>query len=169
MSDQCIDSHLVTMHDVENTFWQTRLVQQLGQTYRDRRIALRGFQQEGVAAGQCHREHPTRHHGGKIERGDSRYDTQGLAQRPVVDSVADLVRVLPLEQMRNATRKLDDFHTPRDFAACVALDLAMLAGYERREFIDMCIEQLFEAEQNARALDRRSLSPGRPGGSSRGH
>ncbi len=55
-------------------------------------IALRGLEDEGVAADQRHRKHPQRHHGRKVERRDAGGHAQRLAQRVAVDARADVRR-----------------------------------------------------------------------------
>ena len=58
-----VDRFLVAMDDVEHAGRQAGLLQPLGHQQRGGRIALRGLEDEAVAAGQRHGEHPHRHHG----------------------------------------------------------------------------------------------------------
>ena len=76
-----VDRRLVAVHDVEHAVGQPGFLEQLGHADRGRRHLLGRLQDEGVAAGDRHREHPQRHHRRKIERRDARADADRLAQR----------------------------------------------------------------------------------------
>ena len=106
--DQCVHCFLVALHHVEHALGQPGLLQQVGHKQAGARIGGAGFEDEGVARSNGHREHPHRHHDREVERRDTCHHTQRLAQRPVVDAGADLVGEVTLQQLRNAARKFDD-------------------------------------------------------------
>jgi hypothetical protein len=70
-----VDRGLVAMDDVQHAGGGARLHHQLAEADRHRRIALRRFEDEGVADGDGDAEHPHRDHGREVERGDARHDT----------------------------------------------------------------------------------------------
>jgi hypothetical protein len=54
--------------------------------------------------------------------------------------------------MRNSTRELDDLETPRQLATGIREHLAMLERYQLSELLSMRLNELLEAEHDARAL-----------------
>jgi hypothetical protein len=100
-----------------------------------RGVALGGLEDEGVAAGQRHRRHPHRHHEGKVEGRDAGRDAQRHALVPVVDAAADAVRMLALEQLRNAAGELDDFQPALHFAQCIGQGLAVLGAEQAGKIV----------------------------------
>jgi hypothetical protein len=103
---QGIHRFLVALHHVKGARWQSGPVQQFRGEQRRRRIALRGLEDEGIAAGQRHRRHPHRHHERKVERRDAGRDAERHALAPVVDAAADAVRMLALEQFAGCRRQI---------------------------------------------------------------
>jgi hypothetical protein len=104
-------------------------------------VAFARLQDEGVAAGQRHREHPARHHAREVEGCDAGHYAQRLAQRPVVDAGGDLVGVVALEQLRDAAGELDDVDAAADLALCVGEDLAVFGGDDRGQRVLVLVEQ----------------------------
>ena len=129
---------------------------------RQRRIALRRLQHERVAARDRDREHPQRHHRGKVERRDARAHAERLAQREAVHVGADVLAELALQQMRNARGELDHLDAARDLAFGVGERLAVLLRDDLREVLAVRVHQLAEAHQDARAAQRRRARA-RPG------
>ena len=169
MVEQRIDRHLVALDHVEHAVRQARLLEQARMQQRGRRIAFRGLEHEGIAAGDGDREHPHRHHHREVERRDAGHHAQRLAHRPGVDAARDLVGELALEQLWNADRELHHFNAARHLALRVKEGLAVLAGDHGREFVGMPAAQLQVVEQHPRALQRRRGGPGREGCGGRAH
>jgi len=167
--EQRVHRQLVALHDVEDAVGQAGLLEQLGHEQRGGRVALAGLEDEGVAAGDGHREHPARHHAGEVEGRDAGHHAERLAQRPVVDAGADLVGVVALEQLRDAAGELDDVDAARHLALRVGEHLAVLGGDHRGQRVAVLVHQLEEFLHHARAADRRRVGPGREGGAGRGH
>ena len=166
---QGVDRFLVAVDDVEDALWQAGFGQQFGDAEAGRGIAFRRLQHKGVAAGERHREHPHRHHGREVERGDADADTQRLAQRPAVDAAPDLLGELAFEEMRDAAGEFDDLGAARHLAGGVGEDLAVLIGDEASQGAGFAVEQFAEFEQNARPGQRRRRRPGRKCRGSRLH
>jgi CBS domain-containing protein len=119
----------------------------------------RSLQDERVAAGDRHGEHPARHHEREVERRDAGDHAQRLAHRPVVDAGGHLVGVVTLEQLRDAAGELDDVDAAHHLALCVREHLAVLGGDHRRELVAMLVEQAEELVEHAGAADRRRVGP----------
>ena len=81
---------------------------QLGEADRHARVALAGLQDEGVAAGDGHAEHPHRDHRREVERGDAGADAERLAHRIDVDPGARADRIFALQRLRDAAGIFDD-------------------------------------------------------------
>ena len=126
MIENRVDSFLITMNDVEDTVGKSGFGQQAGQQHRRAGVALGRFQDEGVAAGKRHREHPHRHHRREIERGDPGHHADRLAHRETVDTTGNLRRVLALKRMRDAAGKFHNLDAARHLALGIVESLAML-------------------------------------------
>ena len=163
-----IDRFLVTMNDVQHAAGQSCFVQQSGDEHRCGRIALGRLEDEGVAAGDGHRVHPQRNHGGKIERRNSRHDAQGLAVAVGVDVRADVAAEIALEQMGNAANEIHHLDAASDLAQRVRVGLAMLGADAAGDLLAMLVQQRLELEQIVGALRRRRFRPGRVGCLGRG-
>ena len=72
--------------------------------------------------------------------------------------------MLALQQVRDAAGKFHHLDAAGQFAACIRQHLAVLAGDGHRDVIGIGLEQLFELEQDAGAVQRRG---GRPPGKGR--
>src|SRR5262249_55097641 len=64
-----------------------------------------------------------------------------------------------LHQVRNAAGELDDLEAALHRAFRVGEHLAVLGGHEQRELVHVLLDQLLEAEHDARARDGRGLRP----------
>ena len=164
MREQRVDRLLVAVDHVEHAVGQAGFLEQRGEDQRRRRIALRGLQDERVAADERHREHPQRHHRRKVERRDAGDHAERLAQRVGVDAGADVVGELALQELRRAARVLDDLDAARELAGGIREHLAVLAGNDGDDLVGALLEQRLEAEHDARAGQRRR---GRPAGKRR--
>jgi hypothetical protein len=101
-----------------------------------------GLEDEAVAGGDGHREHPHRHHHREVEGRDAGHHAERLAHRPVVDAGGDLVGVVALEQLRDAAGEFDDVDAARDFALRVGEDLAVFGGDHVRQLVLVLVQQL---------------------------
>jgi hypothetical protein len=154
-----IDACLVAMDHVEHAVRKPRLLQHLGHADRGRRILLRRLEDERVAAGERHWEHPERHHHREVERRDPSADANRLAHRVRVDLRADVLRMLALQEVRDSAGEFDDFHAALDRAHRVGDGLAVLFADETRKVLLVFLERAQEPLHHARAADRRPVAP----------
>ena len=123
---------------------KARLDHQFRQHHRHAGIALRGLQDEGVAAGDRRREFPHRDHRREVEGRDAGDDAQRLAHRIDIDAGAGAVRIFALHQMRDAGRELADFQAALDVALGVRHRLAVFAREQVGERIHVAVQKLDE-------------------------
>ena len=167
--EQGIDRFLVALHHVEGSCRQAGFAQQFGGEHRGRRVALGGLEDEGVAAGQRHRRHPHRHHEGKVEGRNAGRDAQRHALAPVVDAAADAVRMLALEELRDAAGEFDDFQPALYLAQRIGQCLAVLGGEQLGDVGRVLVDQIAELEHDAGAALRRGRAPVGKGGAGGSH
>ena len=154
-----VDRHLVAVHDVEDAVGQTGLLPELGDPHRGGRVPLAGLEDEGVAAGDGHREHPHRHHGREVERRDAGDHAERLPEGERVDVGGHLVGEVALEQARDAARELDDLEAALHLAQRVGEDLAVLVGDQLGDLARVRVHELAEGEHAPwRAGSRRSAT-----------
>ncbi len=149
VGQQRVDSHLVAVHDVEDTRRHAGLDEQLGQMQRHGRVTLGRLEHERVAGGKGRTGLPQRDHGGEVERGDASNDAEWLAHRVHVDAGTGRRRVLALEQVRCAERELDDLDTALDVPARVGQGLAVFAGQLLGQHVHVTLDQAQERHQHA--------------------
>ncbi|MNX85344.1 hypothetical protein D3C86_1171790 [compost metagenome] len=154
-----VDGTLVTVDDVEDTGRKTGFDHQFGKADRQRRIAFRWLQDEGVAAGNRRGEHPHRDHAGEVEGRDARADADRLADRIHVDGRACALGELTLLQMRNAADKFADFEAADDIALGILDGLAVLTGEQHRQLVHVAVQKFDELEENAGAALRVGGGP----------
>jgi hypothetical protein len=80
-----------------------------------------------------------------------------------VNSGADVLGDLALEQLRDRRGKLDDFHAALDLALCVREKLSVFGGNHSRELVGLPLQNAEEPVQDPAALQRRDLCPGGEG------
>ena len=163
VGQQRLDRVAAAIDHIEHAGRQPGLDQQLGEPHRHRRVALRRLEDEGVAAGERRRELPHRDHGREIEGRDAGDDAERLAHGVEVDAGAGAFGELALEQVGDAAGELGDLETALDVAARIRERLAVLAGQEPGELVELPLHQLEEPEQHARAPLRVGRGPGRLG------
>ena len=156
-----VDRLLVAVDDVENAGRAARFDEQFAEAHRHAGVALGRLEDEGVAAGDGRRELPQRDHRREIERRDAGDDAERLAHRIDVDAGAGAVGELALHQMRRAERHFEHFDAALDVALGVDQRLAVLAGEDLGELVDVPADQLVELHQHARAALRVHRRPGR--------
>ena len=167
MGQDRVDRLLVAVDHVDHAVGHARLLGDLGDAHRARRVLLRGLEHEGVAAGERHREHPERDHRREIERRDAGAHPERLAERQKVDPGADVLAELALEQLRDAARELDHLDAAHDLALGVGERLAVLGADQVGQLVNLLLEQVLEPEHDARAAqrgDRRPFGQGFPCG-----
>ncbi|MNN06453.1 hypothetical protein D3C81_1192440 [compost metagenome] len=159
-----VDRHLVAVDDVQHALGRAGLHHQFAQTHRQRRIALGRLQDEGVAGGDRHAEHPHRDHAGEVERGDARHDAERLAHGIDVDAGAGALRVFALQRVRDAAGEFNDFQTALDVALGVGDDLAVFRGQQLGQLVHVGLDQALELEHDAGAALRVGAGPALEGG-----
>ena len=159
VGEQRVHGFFVTVHHVQHTRWQAGLQGQFSHQQSAAGVALRGFQDEGVAAGHGHGPHPQRHHHGEVERGDAGGDAQALKLAPRVDVGADVFAVLAFEQLRRVRGVFDVFNAALQLAHGVAQHFAVLGGDQRANFVGVVFQQNFELAHDAGAFERRRGAP----------
>ena len=125
MIEDRIHHLLVAMDDLQDTVRKPGFLHQLGKPHWDAGIAFRGFQDECIAAGNRHAEHPHRDHCREVERRDTGANAERLAHRIDIDTRARALSIFALQDMRNTAAKLDDFQPALHIALCIGDDLAM--------------------------------------------
>src|SRR5262249_55716374 len=164
MIEQRINRRLIALYDVEDSGWEPRLFEQARHENRGRGVTLARLEDEGVAAGDRERKHPTWHHARKVEGRDACDYTERLTQLPVVEAGRYLIGEVTFQELRNAAGELDDLDSARHLALRVREHLAVLTGDELGERIAFAVEEREKASQHARTPQRRSVGPGWPGG-----
>ncbi len=157
IGEQHVHRFLVAVDDVQHAGRQPGFGQQLAEQHGRAGVLFRGLEHEGIPAGDGHRQHPQRHHGRKVERGDADADAQRLHQRVGINVATDIGGELTLEQVRDATGKLDHFQPAGDFALGVGKHLAVLAGDQAGDVVTTFFEQFLETKHDPRAHQRRRL------------
>ncbi len=148
------------VHQVQHALRCTRLDKQLHQPYRRERILLGGLEHESIAAGDGQGIHPQGDHGGKVERGDTRADADGLGIAVGIDAAGDVFDGLPHHVGGHIGGLLHDFDTPPDIALGVFESLAGILGEQFAKFIVMLLQQVAVTHHQAGPLGHRDLFPG---------
>jgi hypothetical protein len=164
MVEDRVDHFLVAVDDVEDAVGKARFLHQLGEANGNARVALGRLQDEGVAAGDRHSEHPHRDHRRKVERRYAGADAERLAHRIDVDAGAGADGVLALQRLRDSAAKFDDLEPSLNVALGVGNDLAMLGAERVRQLVHVRFDQFLELEHDAGAALRVGRGPGGLGG-----
>src|ERR1700692_3914032 len=159
MSQQRVHDNLVALNNIENTIGQPCILQKIRHEKRRRRVAITRLENERVAGRNRDREHPAWDHSREVERCDPRDHTQRLPDRPVIHACRDLLGIVPLEQLRDATGELDDVDAARDFPLSIGEYLAVLSRDDCGEFVTVLVHQFEETQHDARAANRRRVAP----------
>ena len=128
------------------------------QLLRQRHLLGR-LEDERVAACDRERQEPEGHHRREVERHDRRADADRLADRLGVDRRRDVLENPALHRLRDGRCGLDHLDRAADLGTRVRQRLAHLAGHRPRQLVLVRLHHLAEAEQPARALDRRAAAP----------
>ena len=157
--EDSIDGDLVSLHDVEHALGQTRLPEQIGDEQRDRGILLARLQHEGVSGGDGVGEHPHRHHGGEVERGDAGNHAEWLADGEDIDSTGGLLGEVPLHQLRDTAREFDVLDASGQLAGGIAGHLAVLNRHQFGDLVPIGNDELMEVEHDFRASRQGRRTP----------
>ena len=157
------------MDYVEDAVGEAGFFEHFGQEVGGAGVSLRGFEDEGVAAGEGEGKHPERDHGGEVEGGDAGDYAEGLAHGVAVDAGADLLGELAFEEVGDAGGELDVFEAAGGFAAGVGEDFAVFAIDEGGDFVEAALVDFAEAEEDAGAAERRLGGPVGEGGGGGGY
>ena len=112
-----IDRHRPAIHQIDHSFGQLKLVQQIKHALHCHRAALGRLQNECVAACQRIWQIPKCNHAGKIERRDRGAYAHGLPDHVLVNAARNVLRVIALHQHWNAAGHLHVLHRPCQLAA----------------------------------------------------
>ena len=105
----------------------------------------RGLHDERIAAGDGDREHPHRHHGGKVERRDAGARRRAAGGTRATSTLrADVFGELAFQQLRDAAGEFHDFQTADDFALGVGKHLAVLGRDDGGEPVHVALDELAE-------------------------
>ena len=107
--------------------------------------------------------------GGAVEVGVGHHHHVVLRPAQVVDAAADAMRMLALEQLRDAAGELDDFEAALHLAQRIGQGLAVLGGKQLGDVSRVLVDQVAELEQDAGAALRRGGAPVGKGGAGGGH
>src|SRR5258706_10718685 len=151
VGQDCIDGFLIAFHQVEYPGWQARLQENFGEAQRYARIALRWFQDKGIAARNGWSRLPERDHGREVERCDACDHAERLPHGIHVDAGSGAVRELALKEMRDADRKLDDFQATLDITDAVRDGLAMLGGQKFSQRLHLLRDDVEKLHHDASA------------------
>ena len=169
VGQQRVDRLPVAVHDVEDAGGDPRLVQQLGRHHARRRVLLGRLQHERVAAREGHRGHPHRTHDREVERGDADADAEGLPDAVGVDAGPHVLRVVPLQEVGDAARELDDLEAALHRAGRVVEGLAVLFGDDPRDIPLAPLEEVAEPHQDPRPPQRGRVPPAGERGAGAAH
>ena len=161
--EDSIDGNLVSLHDVEHALGQTRLPEQVGHEQRHRGILFARLQHEGVSGGDGVGEHPHRHHGGEVERGDAGHHTEWLADGEDIDPAGGLLGEVPLHQLRDAAGEFDVLDSSGELAGGVAGHFAVFDRYECGDLVPIGNDELMEVKHDFRPSRQGCRTPRREG------
>src|SRR6185295_11135862 len=116
------------------------------------RITLGWLEDEAVAADDCERVHPQRHHGREVERSDTCHYAQRLEVRPGIDVRADITTVFTLEDFRSRASELDVLDAALQFTGRIFQGLAVLFADQLGDTRFVLLQQLLEAEHHLGTL-----------------
>ncbi|MNQ33243.1 hypothetical protein D3C85_466680 [compost metagenome] len=149
--------------DVEYTLGYTGFQRQFHQAHGHQRVLLGRLEDEGIAGGDGHREHPQRDHRREVERGDAGAHAQWLHQGVGVDATGDVVGQFTHLQVADAGSVLDHFQAAEHVALGVRQGLALLGGEQCGQLLDVLADQLLVLEEDPRTCADRGLAPGLEG------
>mmetsp|Transcript_31156 Transcript_31156/g.65290 ORF Transcript_31156/g.65290 Transcript_31156/m.65290 type:complete len:227 (+) Transcript_31156:1573-2253(+) len=154
-----VDGVVGAVDDVEHALRHPRLDRQLRQSHCGERHALRGLEDEGVAADGGHREHPERDHRGEVERRDPAAHAERHAVRVNVDARRHVLHRLAHLEAGGAARVLHHLQPPEDVPLRVVDRLAVLHRQYTRQLLRMLADERLQPEHHARAVGDGGARP----------
>ena len=154
MPEQGIHRLARSVDHVQDPFGEAGLEKQLGQALTAERGALGRLEDEGVPRHHRQRKHPQRDHHREVERGDSGADTKRVAVEVLVDPGGDVAQGSSLEQGWRAAREVDHLDAARLFQR-----LAVVPGDDRRELLEVLLEEGLVAKHQSHPLHHGGLRP----------
>ena len=145
------------------------LEEQFSQTIGRHRVLFRGFENEGIAAGDGQRKHPQRNHRREVERGDADAHAQWLDPTGGVDLAGDVFHRLAHHQAGDIGGVFGHFDAAPDVALGIGEGLAGFRRENLRQLVVVFLEQVLVAQHQAGALRYRHLAPGEEGFLRTGH
>ena len=166
MIEERIDRPAIAVHDVQEPLRHAGLGAELVDEIGARGITLGGLEDEPVAAGERHRDHPQGNHEGKVEGRDAGDDAERLPLRAGVESARHIAAEIALEELGNAAGVLDHLERARHLAQRVLVGLAVLGRDRARDMVTAIVDQRPERKHHPRPPRRRPFRPlfRRPGG-----
>ena len=149
---------LPAVHDLEHALGQARLAQQLGDPAGAQRHQLRGLEHQAVAQRDRVGDRPVGHHVGEVERGDRGHHAEGEPLDPALDPAAHLQH-LARSDLRQRAGELGQLGRLEHLGAGLARDLAVLLGDQRRQLVDVLLEQRLVAVEDLHPLLDRGAAP----------
>ncbi len=144
MAEECIHRLASAMDDVEDACRQAGLHGDLRDADRGERDLLARLEDERVAAGDGHRPHPKRNHGGEVERRDSGDDAEWLPDRVAIDAAGHVLERLAHEECGGAAGIFDVLQSAPNVPAGLGHRLAVFTGHAHGEFLEMVLEHDLE-------------------------
>src|SRR3989344_1689665 len=155
--------------DVEYALGYTGLQRQFDEAHGHEWVLLGRLEDEGVAGGDGHREHPQWDHRREVERGDAGAHAQRLHQGVGVDAVGAVAGQLAPLQVTDGGGVLDHFQAAEHITFGIRQGLALFGGEQGGQFLDVLADQLLVFEEDPRAGADRGLAPGLEGFLGAGH
>ena len=144
---------------VEHTVGEAGLVDQFGEEHCGGRVLLARLEDERVATPEGVGDHPQRHHGREVERGDAGHDTERAADGGDVDAGRHLVRVAAFQHLADVAGEFDVLEPAGNLAHGVAVDLAVLGGDLGGQFAGVGFHQVAKGEHRLGAFGDAGEAP----------
>lgn len=93
-----IDGLFSSVDDVDNTIWDTALLEQVDDELTGVRNTLGRLADEGVSGGDGQGVHPERYHGGEVVGGNTSTDSKGSSVGLNVNTGSDILESLSLHE-----------------------------------------------------------------------
>ena len=128
------------------------------ETTKERDLFAR-LEDERVATGERRREHPERHHHGKVKGRDAGADAEREIDRLAIDAAREVAQRIAEEQRGNAAGVFDVLEAAEDRAARLGVRLAVFARDGVAELVEVLLHQLPKTEKQACAFDGWRVAP----------
>ena len=147
------------MNDVEHARRHTCFMREFHEAHGRAGVLFRRLENEGVAAGNGHREHEAGQHHGEVEGRDTSAHANRLQQ--VVDIHASGCILCNLSELQGGDRAgmLHHFKAAAYFAFRIGQRFAVFAGDELREFCSVLADQMLQLEHHTHARAERCFAP----------